>query len=56
MSIFSAHVRIPEENWSILKQEALIEKINKFLLEKYKIVESTLQFTVQNEPQSCFFK
>ena len=56
MSIFSAHVRIPEENWSISKQEALIEKINKFLLEKYKIVESTLQFTVQNEPQSCFFK
>jgi len=56
MSIFSAHVRIPDQNWSISKQEALIEKINNFLLEKYKIVECTLQFTTKNEAQSCFFK
>jgi cobalt-zinc-cadmium efflux system protein len=56
MLVFSAHVRIPDENWSILNQEALTEKINNFLLEKYNIVECTLQFTIQNEPQSCFFK
>ncbi len=55
MIIFSAHIRINDQNWSISDQEAFIEKINKFLLEKYDIVESTLQFTVQNEPQICYF-
>jgi len=56
MLIFSAHVRIPDDNWSISNQETFIDKLNKFLLEKYNIVESTLQFTIQDEPQLCFFK
>ncbi len=56
MIIFSAHIKIQDKNWTILDQESFIEKVNKFLREKYEIVESTLQFTVQNEPQMCYFR
>jgi len=56
MTIFSAHLKIQDKNWSLSDQESFIEKINQFLVENYEIVETTLQFTVQEEPQLCFFK
>ncbi len=55
MLVFSAHIKIANKNSNIEFQETLIEKLNDFLHEKFKIVESTLQITIKNEPQACFF-
>lgn len=55
MLIFSAHIKISQKITDITEQEVLNAKINEFLLEKYKIVEVTLQITIKDEPQACYF-
>jgi cobalt-zinc-cadmium efflux system protein len=52
MHIYYAHVSfISEEN-----NGKTIKKINDYLLDKYKIIESTIQIDTDEDPHVCYFK
>jgi len=52
MLIFSAHMKLTNEG-NVDSSEDVIAKINNFLLEKYKILESTIQIADKNEIAAC---
>ncbi|MFX1256371.1 MAG: cation diffusion facilitator family transporter [Promethearchaeota archaeon] len=54
MLIFSAYV-ILYDNIDLNEKEKLISGINKFLKEKYNIIESTIQISSEIEGNVCFF-
>ena len=53
MLVFSAHMVLNQKNGSVIEQDNLIEKINSYLSEKYKIIESTIQTTSKSEAEVC---
>ncbi len=52
MLVFSAHVKLYPDKVQT-KQELLISKINKYLSNKYKIIESTIQVASEDETEVC---
>lgn len=52
MLVFSAHMVLDQKNASVMDQDNLIEKINSYLSEKYKIIESTIQTTSKSEAEA----
>lgn len=52
MLVFSAHVKLYPDKLQT-KQEILISKINEYLSNKYKIIESTIQIASEDETEVC---
>ncbi len=50
--IFSAYIQVNRED---IDNDKIVAEINEFLIEKYKILESTLQLTIENKPEACNF-
>jgi cobalt-zinc-cadmium efflux system protein len=53
MLVFSAHVRLQNTYGSPTDQSTLISRINRYLFEKYKILESTIQIASEEEIEVC---
>jgi cobalt-zinc-cadmium efflux system protein len=54
MLVFSAHVQIDRSKIQA-KQEDVISKINDYLLQKYNIIECTIQICTENGSEVCNF-
>jgi cobalt-zinc-cadmium efflux system protein len=52
MLVFSAHVQIDQSKMQA-KQEDVISKINDYLLQKYNIIECTIQICTENGSEVC---
>jgi cobalt-zinc-cadmium efflux system protein len=52
MLVFSAHVQIDQSKMQA-KQEEVISKINDYLLQKYNIIECTIQICTENGSEVC---
>jgi len=52
MIVFSAHISLKKDQGDI-DNEILVTKINKYLASKYKIIESTIQITSDEELLTC---
>jgi cobalt-zinc-cadmium efflux system protein len=52
MLVFSAHVQIDRSKIQA-KQEDVISKINDYLLQKYNIIECTIQICTENGSEVC---
>jgi cobalt-zinc-cadmium efflux system protein len=52
MLVFSAHIKLYPDKLQT-KQEILISKINEYLSNKYKIIESTIQVASEDETEVC---
>ncbi len=52
MLVFSAHVQIDRSKIQV-KQEDVISKINDYLLQKYNIIECTIQICTENGSEVC---
>ena len=52
MLVFSAHITLYNNNKYPIDQNTLVDKINEYLVNKYKIIESTIQITFQDEPET----
>ena len=53
MLVFSAHVLLNEAQENSVNQDNLIERINRYLSEKYRVIESTIQITSGQEAEVC---
>ena len=53
MLVFSAHVLLNEAQENSVDQDNLIERINRYLSEKYRVIESTIQMTSGQEAEVC---
>ena len=53
MLVFSAHVVVDQEQGNLVNQYNLIERINRYLSEKYRVIESTIQITSGQEAEVC---
>ncbi len=53
MLVFSAHMKFDKTGTSAAEQNRLISTINKYLTEKYKIIESTIQITAEGDGEVC---
>lgn len=54
-NVVSFHITLKSQNQNDVHEEALIDKIEDFLYEKYKIIESTIQINTQNDQNACKF-
>jgi len=52
MLVFSAYIKVDDKNLNN-NQGNLVSKINNYLIEKYNIIESTLQLISINDPEFC---
>ena len=52
MLVFSAHVQINQKNLQVT-QEDVISRINDYLLQKYNIIECTIQICTENGSEVC---
>jgi len=55
MLVFSAHIMLYNNNKYPIDQNTLVDKINEYLVNKYKITESTIQINFQDEPETPGF-
>ncbi len=53
MLVFSAHIKFDNANRLSIEQHKLVSTINKYLAEKYNIIESTIQIVSEDEPEVC---
>ena len=53
MLIFSAHIIVPDDINMFSNQDPFLNKVNKYLKEKYNIIESTIQIVSSNEAKYC---
>ncbi|HUT73165.1 MAG TPA: cation diffusion facilitator family transporter [Desulfatiglandales bacterium] len=53
MLVFSAHVVVDQEQGNLVNQYNLIERINRYLSEKYRVIESTIQMTSGQVAEVC---
>jgi len=52
MLVFSAYIKVDDKNLNN-NQGSLVSKINNYLIEKYNVIESTLQLISINDPEFC---
>ncbi|MFX1267415.1 MAG: cation diffusion facilitator family transporter [Promethearchaeota archaeon] len=52
MLVFSAYIKVDDKNLNT-NQGSLVSKINNYLIEKYNVIESTLQLISINDPEFC---
>lgn len=53
MLVFSAHIQLDNMERKIAEQHNVVSKINKYLADKYHIIESTIQLRSEGEPDVC---
>ena len=53
MLVFSAHVVVDEKQGNVVNQDNLIERVNRYLSEQYRIIESTIQMTSGQVAELC---
>ena len=53
MLVFSAHIQVSDNVDMFSNQDSFLKRINDFLQEKYKIIESTIQIISENGPIAC---
>jgi cobalt-zinc-cadmium efflux system protein len=53
MLIFSAHIVVSNKNDVLSNQDSFLTKVNDYLFEKYRIIESTVQIISENEARAC---
>ncbi len=53
MLVFSAHIQVSDNVDMFSNQDSLLKRINDFLQEKYKVIESTIQIISENGSIAC---
>jgi cobalt-zinc-cadmium efflux system protein len=53
MLVFSAHIQVSDNVDMFSNQDSLLKRINDYLQEKYKVIESTLQVISENGTIAC---
>jgi len=53
MLVFSAHVVVDQEQGNVVNQDNLIERVNRYLSEQYRVIESTIQMTSGQVAEVC---
>ena len=53
MLVFSAHVVVDEKQGNVVNQDNLIERVNRYLSEQYRVIESTIQMTSGQVAEVC---
>ena len=53
MLVFSAHIQFDNMKRKISEQHDVVSKINEYLADKYRIIESTIQLRSEGEPDVC---
>ena len=53
MFVFSAHMLLQDSQQAAIEQNLLIAEINKYLNEKYRIIESTIQIMCEGDSATC---
>ncbi len=53
MLVFSVHIQLDNTEREISEQHRVVSKINKYLADKYHIIESTIQLRSEAEPDIC---
>jgi cobalt-zinc-cadmium efflux system protein len=53
MLVFSAHVVVDEKQGNVANQDNLIERVNRYLSEQYRVIESTIQMTSGQGAEVC---